>query len=421
MLSLYRAVTTLGSPLIRLYLSRRLANGKESQSRFAERLGNASMPRPEGLVAWIHGASVGESLSTLPLIERLRADHPEWSILVTTGTVTSASLMVERLPEGAFHQFVPVDKFAYVSKFFNHWKPDLALWTESEFWPNMISLSATMNIPMVLLNGRVSQKSFKVWKLFPGLIKEMLGAFSLCLGQSKSDAFRLADLGAPNTKSVGNLKFSTPPLPANEQAMEKLSDMIGQRPCWLAASTHKGEEEIVGRIHKALKDKKSKILSIIVPRHPGRGSEILETLKGMGLNVGLRSTNEEFSSATDIYIADTMGELGLFYRLAPIVYIGKSMVSVGGQNPLEAARLDCAIVFGPHMENFKEITTTFTKENACIEVSNEASLLSTIMRLIKTPEECNQLASAARQVADEQSGVLEAVLHELQPFLLRGR
>ena len=421
MLSLYRTLTTLGSPLIRFYLSRRLAKGKESRSRFAERLGNASMPRPEGLVAWVHGASVGESLSTLPLIERLRADHPEWSILVTTGTVTSASLMVERLPKGAFHQFIPVDRVAYVSKFFNHWKPDLALWTESEFWPNMISLSATMNIPMVLLNGRVSKKSFKGWKLFPGLIKQMLSAFSLCLGQSKSDAFRLADLGAPNAKSVGNLKFSTPPLPANEQAMKKLSDLIGERPCWLASSTHKGEEEIVGRIHKSLKDKAPEILSIIVPRHPGRGLEIAEALKGMGLSVALRSTKGELTPATDIYIADTMGELVLFYRLAPIVYIGKSLVSVGGQNPLEAARLDCAIVFGPHMENFKEIATKFTKKNACIEVSDEAGLLSTINHLIETPEECRQLAKTARQITDEQSGVLEAVLQELRPYLIRGR
>jgi 3-deoxy-D-manno-octulosonic-acid transferase len=278
-----------------------------------------------------------------------------------------------------------------------------------------------MNIPMILLNGRVSAKSLKGWKLFPGLIKEILSAFSLCLGQSKSDAFRLADLGATNTKSVGNLKFSTPPLPADEEAVEKLSELIGRRLCWLASSTHMGEEEIVGRIHKNLKDKGAEILSIIVPRHPGRGLEIAETLKGIGLNVALRSTKGALTPTTDIYVADTMGELGLFYRLASIVYIGKSLVSAGGQNPLEAARLDCAIVFGPHMDNFKEIATKFTKKNACIEVCDEADLLRIIKHLIETPEECSQLAKAARQVTDEQSDVLKAVLHELQPFLLRGR
>jgi 3-deoxy-D-manno-octulosonic-acid transferase len=421
MMSLYRALTNLGLPLIRIYLSRRLAKGKECQIRFTERLGDASIHRPEGLLVWVHGASIGESLSILPLIERLRTNHPEWSVLVTTGTATSASLMVKRLPKGAFHQFVPVDRVAYVSKFFNHWKPDLALWTESEFWPNIITLSATLNVPMVLLNGRISDKSFKHWKCFPGLIKEILSAFSLCLGQSKSDALRLSELGAPHSKSVGNLKFSTPPLTANQEDMKKLSFLIGKRPCWLASSTHKGDEEIVGRIHKAIKDKQAKFLSIIVPRHPGRGLVIAENLKSMGLSVALRSANGELDTTTDIYIADTLGELGIFYRLAPIVYIGKSLVSVGGQNPLEAARLNCAIVFGKRMDNFKEITTEFTKKNACIEVSDEAHLLKTIERLIQTPEECRQLASAALQITEEQSGVLEAVLHELQPFLVRGR
>lgn len=421
MMSLYRVLTNLGLPLIRFYLFGRLVNGKECQLRFTERLGDASISRPEGLVVWVHGASVGESLSILPLIERLRTDHPEWNVLVTTGTVTSASLMVERLPEGAFHQFVPVDQVAYISKFFNHWKPDLALWTESEFWPNIISFFATLNVPMVLLNGRISDKSFRHWKCFPGLIKEILSAFSLCLGQSESDAFRLSELGAKNSKSVGNLKFSTPPLTTDQEALRKLSISIGQRPCWLASSTHKGDEEIVGRIHKSIKDKQPEILSIIVPRHPGRGLVIAKNLRNMGLSVEIRSANGEINTTTDIYVADTLGELGIFYRLAPIVYIGKSLVSVGGQNPLEAARLGCAIVFGKRMDNFKEITAQLTKKNACIEVSDEISLLKTIKRLIETPEECRQLATAARQFTEEQSGVLEAVLHELQPFLLRRR
>jgi 3-deoxy-D-manno-octulosonic-acid transferase len=395
--------------------------GKECQLRFTERLGDASLPRPEGLIIWVHGASIGESLSMLPLIERLRADHPEWKILVTTGTVTSASLMVERLPEGAFHQFIPVDRVAYIYKFFNHWKPDLALWTESEFWPNIISIAATLKVPMVLLNGRISNKSLKNWRIFPSLIEEILSAFSLCLGQSDEDALRLSNLGAINSKCVGNLKFATPPLTADQEALEKLSVLIGQRPCWLASSTHKGDEEIVGRIHKNIKAKQSKILSIIVPRHPVRGVEIARTLRDMGLNVTLRSTNTSLKTTTDIYIADTLGELGLLYRVVPIVYIGKSLVSVGGQNPLEAARLDCAIIFGPRMDNFKEIAAKLTKNDACIEVSDEAALLKTIKRLIKAPKECRQLATAARRVTSEQSSVLEAVVHELQPFLLRGR
>ena len=421
MMSVYRTLTNFGLPLIRFYLSRRLAKGKEDQFRFTERLGNASLPRPEGLLVWVHGASIGEALSILPLVERLRAQHPEWKILVTTGTVTSASLMVKRLPDGAFHQFIPVDRVDYIYKFLNHWKPDLALWTESEFWPNIINILATFKVPMILLNGRISDKSFKKWKVFPGLIKEILSAFSLCLGQSDEDALRLSVLGAINCKSVGNLKFATPPLVADREALKELSILIGQRPRWLASSTHKGDEEIVGRIHKHIKSTQSKFLSIIVPRHPVRGPEIAKNLRGMGLNVTLRSTNTSPNISTDIYIADTYGELGLLYRLVPIVYIGKSLISAGGQNPLEAARLDCAIVFGPRMDNFKEITAKLLKNNACIEVSNESGLLKTIKRLIETPEECRKLSISAKHVTDEQSNVLESVVQELQPFLNRGR
>lgn len=417
MMSVYRTVTNLGLPLIRLYLSRRRAMGKECKLRFTERLGNASISRPEGSLIWVHGASIGEALSILPLIERLRADHHEWKILVTTGTVTSASLMAENLPDGAFHQYIPVDHVDYIYKFLNHWKPDLALWTESEFWPNLISISATFGIPFVLLNGRISNKSLQNWKIFPGLIKEILGAFSLCLGQSDEDTFRLSILGATNCKSVGNLKFTAPPLSADEDALKKLSLLIGERPCWLASSTHEGDEEIVGRIHKSIKKTQSKILSIIVPRHPVRGPKIAKTLRTMGLNVTLRSTNDPLNITTDIYVADTLGELGLLYRLVPIVYIGKSLVSVGGQNPLEAARLDCAIVFGPKMENFREITAKLIKEDACIEVSNEPELLETIKRLIENPEKGRQLAISAMQCANQQSDVLDAVIHELGPFL----
>ena len=178
-LSIYRIVTTLGQPLIRFHLSRRLAKGKEDKTRFGERLGVAGKPRPDGKLVWIHAASVGESLSLLPLIERLRTDYADWNILLTTGTVTSAALMAERLPEGTIHQYVPVDRAAYGERFLNHWRPDLALWAESEFWPNLICRAAAKDLPMILLNGRISNKSYSGWRRFPGLIRKLLGAFSL--------------------------------------------------------------------------------------------------------------------------------------------------------------------------------------------------------------------------------------------------
>jgi 3-deoxy-D-manno-octulosonic-acid transferase len=421
MLSLYRSVTTVAHPLIRFYLSRRLAKGKENRARFAERLGRAGKIRPDGWLIWVHAASVGESLSLLPLIERLRSQWPDWNILVTTGTVTSAALMDQRLPEGAFHQFVPVDRTAYVKRFLTHWRPDLVLWAESEFWPNLVSRAAARELPMILINGRVSQKSFKGWQRFPGLIKTLLSGFSLCLGQTGIDAARLSELGAVKTRSVGNLKFAAPPLPVDEGALERLSHQVGSRPRWLASSTHKGEEEIAGRVHLSLKEKHPDLLTFIVPRHPGRGIEIAGVLQTMGLNIVLRSANGKIDETTDVYIADTMGELGLFYRLAPIVFIGKSLVPLGGQNPLEAARLNSAIVFGRNMDNFQEMTAKFKQKEACLEVGDEAALTSAVERLLVDSEECNRLAHAAAQVANDEAGVLDAVMEELKPYLQRTR
>ena len=415
--SLYRIISVLGSPFILFLLSRRLSRGKENRYRFSERLGVPSRIRPKGLLIWLHGASVGESIAMLPLINRIRKDRPEWNVLVTTGTVTSATLMVERLPEGAFHQFVPVDRMAYISRFLNYWKPTLILWTESEFWPNTIGLIGEKKIPILLLNGRVSEKSFKFWKIFPKVIKKLIGTFSLCLSQSESDAFRLNALGAKDTKYVGNLKLASLPLPVDKEAFEEFSTLTKDRYCWVSASTHEGEEEIIGRIHKSLKAKKPEILSVIVPRHPGRGVEIAKTLKTMGLNVALRSKKDNLKSDIDIYIVDTLGELGLFYKIAEIVFMGKSLLHFGGQNPLEPARLNCAIITGPHMENFKEITANFTKRNAFIQVKNEADLLRSISNLLCDTVKRQKLAEGALQVANEQDDVLEAVFNEIQPYL----
>lgn len=415
--SLYRVISVLGSPFILFLLSRRLSRGKENRYRFSERLGVPSRIRPKGLLVWLHGASVGETIAMLPLINRIRKDRPEWNVLVTTGTVTSATLMVERLPEGAFHQFFPVDRMAYITRFLNYWKPNLILWTESEFWPNTIDLIGEKKIPILLLNGRVSEKSFKFWKIFPKVIKKLIGTFSLCLSQSESDAFRLNALGAKDAKYVGNLKLASLPLPVDREAFKEFSTLTKDRYCWVSASTHEGEEEIIGRIHKSLKAKKPEILSVIVPRHPGRGVEIARTLKTMGLNVALRSKKDNLKSNVDIYIADTLGELGLFYKISEIVFMGKSLLHFGGQNPLEPARLNCAIISGPHMENFKEITANFTKRNAFIQVQNEADLLRSISNLLCDTAKRQKLAEGALHVANEQDDVLEAVFNEIQPYL----
>ena len=345
-LSLYRMGTTLGGPLIRLYLNMRLKRGKEDPARFKERLGHASIPRPEGKVVWMHCASVGESLSVLALIDCILADHPGWSVLMTTGTVTSAKLMAERLPQGAMHQYVPVDRVSYVRRFLQHWRPDLALWVESEFWPNLVTETYAQDVPMIVLNGRMSEKSFKGWQKNSAMMGRILSAFTLVLAQSEKDGERFHTLGAKNVNTVGNLKFSAKPLPVMEAALAELKNVVGTRPVWLASSTHNGEEAICGRVHKMLKASNSSVLTIIAPRHPERGEAVSTELQAHGLNVARRAIGDAITDKTDIYVADTLGELGLFYRLSDIVFMGKTLAGGGGQNPIEPAALSCALIFG---------------------------------------------------------------------------
>jgi len=420
MLSLYKGLTVLGGPLISLYLSRRLARGKEDADRFSERLGHPGQARPMGQLVWLHGASVGEAMSLLPLIERLGKDWPRWTVLVTTGTVTSARLMHERLPEQALHHYMPVDRPAYVKRFLDHWRPDLALWVESEFWPNMIRAVFERKIRLVLINGRVSPKSFKTWQRLPGMIGTLLSAFSLCLGQTETDAHRLATLGARNAKCVGNLKFAAAALPVDDDELNRLKDLLGDRPRWLAASTHAGEEALIGRTVLSLKNANPGMLGIIVPRHPERGPEIAAELTELGINVACRSLGQTITTDTDIYVADTLGELGLFYRLCPITLIGKSIIGKGGQNPLEPARLGSAVIMGPRMDNFEDITATLTEAEACVRISSEDDLGPAVSRLLNDATKRNRLITAATEVAATQDGVLDAVTSEISPYLMAG-
>lgn len=418
-LALYRAAAGIGGPLIRGYLALRRARGKEDRARFSERLGVAGRARPDGPLIWAHAASVGESLSLLPLIERLVAAWPRLNVLVTTGTVTSARLIADRLPVNAFHQYVPVDRLPYVRRFLDHWRPDLALWTESEFWPNLITETRARDIAMVLVQGRVSPRSFAGWRRFAGLIRDLLGGFEACLAQTETDAGRLRDLGATNAKYVGNLKFSVPPLPADEAELKRLRAALGDRPRWLAASTHAGEEAMAAQVHGKLKPRHPGLLTIIVPRHPDRGGEIAGALRAAGLDVARRAAVQQITADTDVYLADTLGELGLFYRLAGVAFMGKSLVPLGGQNPIEPARLGCAIVHGPHMMNFEDVVARLQVADAALRVADGDALADAVAALLADPAERQRLAAAAESFAAAEAGAADAVVAELEPFIRR--
>ena len=415
-LGFYRTLTHIGKPLIDLYLHSRKRRGKEDLARFPERLGQASLERPAGPVIWLHAASVGESLSALPLIERLCETFPV-HVLVTTGTITSARLMAERLPKGAFHQYVPVDRPAGIRRFLDHWRPDLALWIESEFWPNLICETAARHVPLILLNGRISDRSFIRWQRFPKFIRTLLNQFSLCLGQSERDAERLGVLGAPRVACCGNLKFAVPPLPFDPALLETLQASLAGRPCWLAASTHAGEEAIIADVHEQLAKTYPNLLTVIVPRHPQRGEEIAALLRGRASVVALRSAKEPLSPETSFYVANTLGELGLFYRLCPISFIGRSLAKGGGQNPLEAARLGSVVLFGPQMENFDEIARRMTEAQAAWQVADGKELATAVNALLNDAVLRDQWADRAKAFAGTEADVLDRVVQELTPFV----
>ncbi len=416
----YRWLTTAMGPVVALYLSRRLARGKEDRDRFAERRGLPSRPRPPGPLVWVHAASVGEAVSMLALIDRLLAERPHLSVLVTTGTVTSARLLAARLPPGrAWHHYVPVDRLVYVRHFLDHWRPNLALWVESELWPNLICEAHARAIPLLLLNGRMSLRSFRGWQRWPSLIGPLLRSFALCLGQDAVQAERLAQLGAPATAFVGNLKAAAAPLPVDEGELARLAACLAGRPLWLAACTHPGEEEAVAAAHRAVKRRHPDLLTVLVPRHPTRAAGITALLEGQGLAVARRSLGEPITATTDIYLGDTLGELGLFYRLAGIAFVGGSLTPMGGHNPLEAALLDCAILHGPDMSNTAATARELAAAGAAITVHNADDLADAVARLLADPAERAARAAAAAELASNNQAVLDAIMERLSPWLDR--
>ena len=406
-------------PMASRLLAWRAKRGKENRARLAERYGQASLPRPAGPLVWLHGASVGEMLAVIPLIEHIRAK--DFAVLVTSGTVTSAALAEQRLPAGAVHQFVPLDAPHYVARFLDHWQPDLALFVESDLWPNLILACADRDVPMILVNGRVSERSFSRWKLQPGMIAALLRRFDLCLAQSSADAQRFGQLGAPRISSIGNLKLDVPAPPVDLPTLRKLKSIIDARVVIAAASTHEGEERAILDAHRRLREKCPSLLTIIAPRHPERGPGIVETAKAAGFATALRSRDELPKPDVDVFVADTLGELGLIYRLAPAVFMGGSLASHGGQNPIEAIRLGAAVVHGPHVWNFAEIYGALDSANGAQLVADQDALTACLGSWLSNPAARKALADKASLTVAKLGGALDRTLAALEPYLMQLR
>jgi 3-deoxy-D-manno-octulosonic-acid transferase len=418
-LRFYRRLSSAMVPLAPALIRQRLRLGKEDPSRVGERRGLTQDARPHGPLIWIHGASVGEVLAAVALIERLRALNIR--ILLTSGTVTSATIVAKRFPADIIHQYAPYDSPRYVARFLDHWQPSLALFIESDLWPNLILASAARRLPMVLINGRMSQRSFPRWRRAAGTISALLEKFDICLAQSKIDAERFAALGCRNVVITGNLKLDVAAPPADPAKLERLLSLTRGRPVVVAASTHPGEEEILIETHRRLARSFKGLLTVIVPRHPDRGTSIARTVSESRLEASLRSLEELPKAPTDIYVADTMGELGLFYRLAPIVFMGGSMVEHGGQNPIEAVKLGACIVHGPHVFNFTDIYDALGHAGGARRVDDKEMLVKQLGQLLANAAARDAMVAASTRVVEELGGALERTLSALEPYLLQLR
>ncbi|HEX2258051.1 MAG TPA: 3-deoxy-D-manno-octulosonic acid transferase [Afifellaceae bacterium] len=414
-LTAYRSFGRLVTPAAGWLLDRRQRRGKEDAERRGERLGVASRPRPAGALVWVHAASVGETNAVLPLIRRLAAAG--CMPLLTSGTVTSAQVAAERLGAPAIHQYAPLDLPRFVGRFLDHWRPDLAILVESELWPGTILAASGRGIPLVLVNGRMSERSFRRWRRAAWLSRAVLAPLELCLVQTEADAKRFSALGARAVAVAGNLKLDAAPPEADPAALAAVQAVVGTRPVFLAASTHAGEEEAVLRALPALQVAVPGLLTIIAPRHPDRGGEVAALAARQGLSVARRAAGEAVGGGTQVYVADTIGEMGVWYRLATVAFLGGSLIRHGGQNPIEAVKLGTALVHGPHVENFAEIYAALDEAGAVAAVADAEGLAAAAGRLLTEAGERERMTLAAAACVARFAGALDRTWERLGPFL----
>ncbi len=414
-LAAYRCLTGLLEPLAPRVLAGRARKGKEDRARMSERLGRPSCDRPKGELVWLHGASVGETLSLLPLVEALDRARPDLNLLVTSGTVAAEQVLKKRLPFRVLHQYAPVDAPGAVKRFLKHWRPSLAVFVESELWPNLLHHARKEGCKLALLGARISDESARGWARAPRSARALLSAFDLILAQDAKSWTRLRDLGG-KVAGVLDLKQAAAPLPHDEAELQALKDELSGRPVLVAASTHPGEEEQMVAALRALPHPRP--LLVLAPRHPARGRDLAEMLRAQGLKLSRRSIGERIAGDTEIYLADTLGELGLLFRLAQVVVMGGGFgEGVGGHNPLEPARLGLPVLTGPDVANFQETYAGLLHAHAALMTPHQAALNAALADLLANPERAAQMGARAQAHAESRHDAAKAALAALEPLL----
>ncbi len=415
LLGAYRYVGTAAYPMIGGYVAWRLSNGKEDKNRHHERYGMASCERPKGPLIWFHAASVGETIAVVPLIEAICGYGI--GVVLTTGTVTSAQVAEERLGGRVIHQYVPFDLKPTVSRFLDHWYPDLAIFAESEIWPMTILELGARRVPQILVNGRLSDRSFKSWKKRAYLADFIFENMAHVVAQSEVDRERFRALGARPVTVSGNLKVDTPPPSVDERSLQALQRQIGRRPTWAAVSTHEGEEMIAAEVHAVLRNHHRGLLTIIVPRHPDRAEVLLRQFANTGFNIVRRSTGERIMPDTGILLGDTIGEMGLYLRLTEIAFVGCSMTSTGGHSPLEPAMLGTAVLAGYNVQNFRDTYQRLIDRGGAKVVRNRDMLARAVNLLIGNEITRHAMIMAGASTVEEMRGALAKTLNSLEPFI----
>lgn len=414
-LSAYRLAGAAAYPMIGGYVAWRASKGKEDRSRRRERYGRAGVERPEGPLIWVHAASVGETIAVTPLIREIRSFGI--NIVLTTGTVTSAQVVAERLGDTVIHQYVPLDLKPAISRFLDHWAPDLAIIAESEIWPMTIMELGRRRVPQVLVNGRMSDRSFASWSRRAYLAEALFENFAHVIAQSDTDAERFRALGARPVSVSGNLKVDTVPPPVDEVELQRFRRAIGERRVWAAVSTHDGEEDAAAEVHQRVRSRHPDLLTIVVPRHPDRADALAEAWAAGGLTVARRSKGDEITADTDIFLGDTIGEMGLYLRLTEIAFVGRSLTGQGGQNPLEPAMLGTAVLAGRNVQNFREAYQKLAVAGAARFVRDQDVLAGAVNYLLMNDAERQKMMAAGIQAVDGMRGALAKTLQALQPYI----
>lgn len=418
-LPLYRGAGHLLAPWLVRHQARRLAAGREDPARGRERFGEAYVARPVGPLVWLHAASIGESRAALVLAEGIRRTVAGTGLLITTGTRSAAGLLAPALDRQMRHAYAPYDVPFAVDGFLDHWRPDLAIFLEQELWPCMLAELDRRGIPRALCNARISPASFRRWRLAPFASRRLLRGFCLVLAASEGDAARFAALGAENVRVAGNLKFAAPAPSVDDASLARVAVALGSAPRWLAASIHPDEEAAVVAVHGRLAARLPGLITIVAPRHPARGEAIAARCREAGIAVSRHQPGELPVSTGGVHVADTLGEMGLWHRLAPLAFLGGTLGRAGGHSPAEAASLGSALLVGPRAGSFLDACGELIAAGAALRIDDEATLATALATLLAEPARIQSMGEAARGWKEGRGLALDATLEAIAPWLRR--